>query len=105
MSTYLIGPEFVLIIQIVAIIGFLSLAGYTMYTYMKMKNPTILYISLAFAVIAISIILKITILPFAGGFAVEEEILEAIFEGTQFLAAFLFFIGLRLIKKKKEGGD
>lgn len=105
MSTYLISPEFVIAIQIVSIIGFLFLGGYTLYSYQKLRNLTLLYISLAFLVIAISILLKITILPFAENMLMEEAILETIFEGTQFLAAFFFFYGLRIIKRKEEGGN
>ncbi|MFX1338486.1 MAG: hypothetical protein ACFFDK_07740 [Promethearchaeota archaeon] len=105
MSTYLISPEFVLGIQIISIIGFLFLGGYTFYSYHKLRNLTLLYISLAFLVIAISILLKITILPLAENMFLEGEILEAIFEGTQFLAAFFFFYGLRIIKRKEEGGN
>jgi len=105
MSTYFTSPEFVISIQIISIIGFLSLAGYTLYSYHKLRNLTLLYISLAFMVIAISILLKITILPFAGNMLMEKVIMEAIFEGTQFLAAFFFFYGLRIIKRKEGGSN
>ena len=36
---------------------------------------------------------------------INTIILEAFFEGTQFLAAFFFFYGLRIIKRKEEGGN
>ncbi len=105
MSTYLISQELVLGIQIISIIGFIFLGVYTLYSYQKLRNLTLLYISLAFFVIGISILLKITILPFAENMLIEEAILESIFEGTQFLAAFFFFYGLRIIKRKGEGGN
>ena len=105
MSTFLISPELVLGIQIISIIGFMFLGGYTLYSYQKLRNLTLLYISLAFFIIGLSILLKITILPVVEDSLIEEEILEAIFEGTQFLAAFFFFYGLRIIKRKEEGGN
>lgn len=105
MSTYLTTPEFVLTIQIISIVGFLFLAGYTLYSYQRVKNVTLLYIALAFAVIGTSILLKITILPAVENLAMEEALFEAMFEGTQFLAAFFFFYGLRLIKHDKSKGD
>ena len=73
-----------------------------MISYSKLKNSTLFYISLAFAVIAVSIILKVTILPFEESFVIEESYVEAMFEATQFLAAFFFFYGLRIVKKQKE---
>ncbi len=103
MSTYLISPEFVLFIRIVSIIGFIFLGSYTFYSYLKIKNLTLLFISLAFFVIAISIILRVTVIPIAETAYGETEILEALFEGIQFIAAFFFYAGLRLIQRKKEG--
>lgn len=103
MSTTLTSPDIILLIQITSIIGYLILFGYTLISYKKIKNPTLLYISFAFAIIAISILLKITVLPFEAFFIIEKEYVEAIFEGTQFLAAFLFFYGLRIIRQGKEG--
>ncbi|MGQ4875286.1 MAG: hypothetical protein ACP6IY_14575 [Promethearchaeia archaeon] len=38
-------------------------------------------------------------MPFEASFIIEEEYIEAKIEGIQFLAVFLFFYGLRLIKK------
>lgn len=105
MSTYITSPEFVISIQIISIIGFLFLAGYTLFSYNKLRNLTLLYISLAFMVIAVSILLRIMILPFAGNMLMEEPIIEAIFEGTQFLAAIFFFYGLRIIKRKEGGSN
>ncbi|HEY0090281.1 MAG TPA: hypothetical protein VGB37_15640, partial [Candidatus Lokiarchaeia archaeon] len=94
MSKYLTTPEVVLLIQLIAIFGFLFLAAYTMYAYLKMKYKTTLYISLAFTVIAISIVFNITIVPLVEENFGEAGIIEAIFESIQFLAAFLFFYGL-----------
>jgi len=103
MSTTLTSPDVILIIQVISIIGYLILFGYTLISYRKIKNPTLLYISLAFAIIAISILLKVTLLPFEEFFVIEKEYVEAMFEGSQFIAAFLFFYGLRIIKQYKEG--
>jgi hypothetical protein len=75
---------------------------YTYISYKKLNNPILLYITFAFAVIAISIILKVAILPFEDMFIIDEAYVEALFEGTQFLAAFFFFYGLRILKRKKE---
>ena len=91
MSLILTSPEVILTIQIISIIGYVFLAIYTTISYKKLQNKTLLYISIAFAVIALSLILKVTILPFEDMFLVEEAYIEAIFESIQFLAAFLFF--------------
>ena len=102
MSTYWTTLEVILIIQIIAIIGFLGLAGFATYSYLRTKNPQLFWISVAFLSIAISILLKVTILPFEDELLIDKEILEAIFEGIQFIAAFFFFYGI-IIKSKKEG--
>ena len=86
-------------------IGYLFLAVYTIISYVKLKNRTLLFISLAFIVIALSIVLEFTLLPFIEGLMLEEAYVEAIFEGTQFIAAFFFFYGLRIIKRNKEGAN
>ncbi len=68
-----------------------------------MENRTLLFISLAFLVIAVSVILEVVLLPYEDLFPIQEEYIEASFESIQFLAAFFFFYGLRIIKRKKEG--
>ena len=105
MSTYFTSPEVILLIQIISIIGYLFLAIFTLISYKRARNKTLLYISFGFAVIAVSIILKIAILPILGDILVESEIWEAIFEGTQFIAAFCFFYGLRVIKHRGTGDN
>jgi len=105
MSIYLTNPDVILIIQLAIIAGFLFLASYTMFSYIRMKNKVIFYISLAFAVIAVSVVLRITLLPLLESLGFEEAYVEAIIEATQFLAAFFFFYGLRVLKKKKEVED
>ncbi len=64
----------------------------------------LLFISLGFATISISIILLIFVTPLLETF-IEDTYVEAMFEGIQFIAAFFFFYGLRLIKNKKEGAN
>jgi len=44
--------------------------------------------------------MKLTILPQAVIIGIEEEYLEAMVEGVQFLAGFLFFYGLQGIGRK-----
>ena len=98
MSTYFTSQQVIFIIQLISIFGYLFLALFTLMSYRKAKNKTLLFISIGFAVIAISIILKLTLLPILGDILLESEIWEAIFEGTQFIAAFCFFYGIRVIK-------
>lgn len=102
MSLTLTNPEFIDAIQIIAIVGFIFLALFTLRSYFKIKERLILFISLAFLVLALSIIFKMTIVPEAGILGIEEEYLEALTEGIQFLAAFLFFYGLKMIKSKDQ---
>ncbi len=102
MSIILTTAEIILILQITTVVGFSFLAIYTMISYKWVKNPVIFYISLAFAIVALSVILRITILPFAVIIGIAEEYLEAMIEAIQFLAALFFFYGLRVLKRKKE---
>ncbi len=66
-----------------------------------MQNKILLFISIAFGIIGLSILLRIIISPFENSFLIDSAYLEAIIESTQFLAAFFFFYGLRLIKKPR----
>ena len=100
-SINIISAEFVLILQYISIIGYFILAGYTFVSYHRIKNRMLMFISLGFATISISIILLIFITPILAIF-IQESYIEAIFEGTQFVAAFFFFYGLRLIKNKNQ---
>ncbi|MHA1148182.1 MAG: hypothetical protein ACTSR8_08045 [Promethearchaeota archaeon] len=101
MSIALTNPEIILTIQIIAIIGYFILGAYTLISYQKLNNSMLLFIAFAFVVIAISIILKVLVESIAETIIIEEPYLEATFEATQFLAAFLFFYGLRVIKREK----
>ncbi len=103
MSIIITSPEVVLTMQIISIVGYLVLFVYTLISYKKLENHTLLFISLAFLVIAISVILEVVLLPYEDLFPVQEEYIEASFESIQFLAAFFFFYGLRIIKRKKGG--
>ena len=99
MSTYISNEAFILTLQISSIVGFLFLAIYTIITYTRFKNRVILYISLGFFVIAISIFLRIVVVPIIENLLIEEAYFESIFEASQFLAAFFFFYGLKIMKK------
>jgi hypothetical protein len=102
LSITLTSEGFILVIQIIACVGFMGLGGFTLFLYKKYKNPIMTYFSAGFIVIGISILLKLVILPNAALFILEKAYLEAIIEATQFIAAFFLFYGLRLTKRKKE---
>ncbi len=93
-------PIVILGLQVVAALGFLFLGIYTLFSYSRVKSRTLLLIGLAFFVIFASILMKLTILPQAVIIGIEEEYLEAMVEGVQFLAGFLFFYGLQGIGRK-----
>ena len=104
METTLTTSDVILGLQIATIIGFLFLFAFTLTSYRKMKSRLILYISIAFLVIALSVLLRITVVPWAEAAGFEEHYVEATIEGVQFFAAFLFFYGLKILKVgKKEG--
>jgi hypothetical protein len=102
LSITLTSPEVILAIQIIAFIGFMILGGFTLYLYSKFKNRIMVFFSVGFIIIGLSILLKLVILPNAALFIIEKAYLEAIIEGTQFIAAFFLFYGLRFTKRKKE---
>ena len=101
MSIILTSPFIILLMQILTLAGFLILTVYTIISYLRLKNRTLLFISLAFASLTITIILEIILYISM----IENEYIETIFESIQFIAAFFFFTGLRIIKRKVNGED
>ncbi|MFW9959012.1 MAG: hypothetical protein ACFFCT_13155 [Candidatus Odinarchaeota archaeon] len=95
-------PIIILLLQVIAGFGFLFLGLYTLFSYSRMKSRTLLLLGFAFLVVAVSIIMKFTILPQAAMFAIEEEYVEAMVEGVQFVAGALFFLGLKGIGQRKS---
>ncbi|MFW9802985.1 MAG: hypothetical protein ACFFFC_10050 [Candidatus Thorarchaeota archaeon] len=93
-------PLVILSLQVIAGIGFLFLGIYTLFSYSRMKSRTLLLIGIAFLVVAASIVMKITVIPQAAVIGIEEEYLEAIVEGVQFIAGALFFLGLQGIGRQ-----
>ncbi|MFW9863928.1 MAG: hypothetical protein ACFFEX_12295 [Candidatus Thorarchaeota archaeon] len=93
-------PLVILSLQVIAGIGFLFLGIYTLLSYSRMKSRTLLLIGIAFLVVAASIVMKITVIPQAAVIGIEEEYLEAIVEGVQFIAGALFFLGLQGIGRQ-----
>lgn len=102
-SIIVTSPVVVLIMQFISIVGYFFLFAFTLISYKKLHNRTLLFISLAFLVITISVILEVVLPLYEEMFPIEESYIEASFESIQFIAAFFFFYGLRIIKKKKEG--
>ncbi|MFW9814253.1 MAG: hypothetical protein ACFFF9_17455 [Candidatus Thorarchaeota archaeon] len=98
-------PLFVLALQIAAGVGFLFLGIYTLFSYSRVRSRVLLLIGVAFLVIASSIIMKLTVLPMAASIAIEEEYLEALIEGVQFMAGALFFYGLRGLGRRSQEVD
>ncbi len=105
MSTILTNSSVILTLDIITLLGFTFLGIFTLKSYASVKNHLILFISLAYFTIALSILLEFLVLPQAGTFGIPEEYLEAMIEGIQFVAAFFFFYGLKLIKNKKQAGE
>ena len=103
MSQILTNTSIITGIQILTLIGFAFLAIYTYISYRKLQNATLLYVSIGFLIISLSIIFEFLLLPHAETLPIEEPYVEGMFESIQFLAAFFFFFGLRVIKKVKEG--
>ncbi|MFW9789533.1 MAG: hypothetical protein ACFFE1_17855 [Candidatus Thorarchaeota archaeon] len=101
MSIIWTDPLVVLALQVVAGVGFLFLGIYTLFSYSRVKSRVLLLIGLAFLVIASSIIMKVTLLPQAASITIEEEYLEALIEGVQFMAGALFFYGLQGLGVRK----
>ncbi|MFW9890133.1 MAG: hypothetical protein ACFFER_18270 [Candidatus Thorarchaeota archaeon] len=93
-------PILVTGIQVIAALGFLFLGLYTLVSYSRVRSKALFLIGVAFFVISASIIMKITVLPQAAIIGIEEEYLEAMVEGVQFVAGFLFFYGLRGIGRR-----
>ena len=91
MSLILTNDLIIILIQVITIIGFFFLSIFTLYSYRKLRNKTLLYISVAFCVIAISIIFKIIIGLLEDFIMIESAYLEAIIEAKQFIAAFRHF--------------
>lgn len=85
------------------LIGFLFLGAFTMRSYHMTKSRLVLFIGIAYFTIAISNLLILVLIPLAPVFNISEEYMEAIIESIQFLAAFFFFYGLKLINPKKTG--
>ncbi len=104
MSTILTNAEVILTLDIITLLGFTFLGIFTLRSYASVKNRLILFISLAYFTIAVSILLGFLVLPQAETLGISEAYLEAMIEGIQFLAAFLFFYGLKMIKSKKQEG-
>ncbi len=104
MSTILTNSDVILTLDIITLVGFTFLGIFTLRSYSSVKNRLILFISLAYFVIALSILLEFLVLPQAGTFGIPEEYLEAMIEGIQFIAAFFFFYGLKVVKSNKQEG-
>ncbi len=102
MSTILTNSGVILTLDIIALLGFTFLGIFTLRSYASIKNRLILFISLAYFTITISILLEFLVLPQAGTLGIDEEYLEAMIEGIQFIAAFFFFYGLKIVKTKKQ---
>ena len=106
MSWSILGEEFILILQILAIIGFSFLSVFTIVSYLKRRTKLLLYIAAAFGVISFSIIFAVfffeSLVLIIG---IDEPYLEAILESIQFLAAFLFFYGLKMLKTDKKPAE
>lgn len=105
MSITLTNDWIILIIQIILLVGFTFLSIYTFISYKKINQKTLFFIFLAFLTISISIILELILLPFEDDLLLEEPYIEGIIESTQFIAAFFFFYGLRIIKKQQVGEE
>lgn len=103
MSLIITNDIVIFLIQLLTIMGFIFLSIFTLFSYKRLKNKTLLYISIAFLIIAISIILKIIIGLIEDFILIESAYIEAIVEATQFIAAFLFFYGLKHIKSSEAG--
>jgi hypothetical protein len=88
------------IIEFITLLGFLFLAILTFVSYRKLKAKLLLYIALAFSVLVISLVFQV-VLPLIESInaSIGEITLDTIGEAIQFIAAALFFIGLKLIKK------
>ncbi len=104
MSTILTNSDVILTLDIITLVGFTFLGIFTLRSYVSIKNRLILFISLAYFIISLSILLEFLVLPQAGAFGIPEEYLEAMIEGIQFVAAFFFFYGLKVVKSKKQEG-
>ncbi len=104
MSTILTNSDVILTLDIILLIGFTFLGIFTLRSFASVKNHLILFIGLAYFVIALSILLEFLVLPQAGTLGIDEEYLEAMIEGIQFIAAFFFFYGLKIVKTKKQEG-
>ncbi len=104
MSTILTNSDVILTLDIILLIGFTFLGIFTLRSFASVKNRLILFIGLAYFVIALSILLEFLVLPQAGTLGIDEEYLEAMIEGIQFIAAFFFFYGLKIVKTKKQEG-
>jgi len=101
MEITLTSLDIILLLQIVTIVGFGFLTVLTFRAYRQLKSRLVLFIALAYLVIAISTLLRITWVPAVEAAGLEEAYLEAVIEAVQFLAAFLFFYGLKILKVKK----
>jgi hypothetical protein len=100
------GEEFIYLLEIIALIGFSFLSCFTLVSYSKLKSKLLLFIALAFTVMSLSLILSLFFLDYLISItSIEGPYLESIIEGMQFLAAFLFFYGLKLLKTNKKSEE
>jgi hypothetical protein len=90
---------FISVLQFASLIGFAFLAVLTFISYRKLQAKMLVYIAWAFTVIAISLVFQVVLPLMESVLPISEITLDTIGEAIQFIAAFLFFTGLKLIKK------
>ena len=99
LETVLTNEILIEILEIIALAGFGFLSLLTFKSYSQIKAKMLLYIALAFLVIFISLLFELSIPLIEDLVSFDEAYLEIIAESIQFIAAFLFLTGLKLIKK------
>ncbi|HME51548.1 MAG TPA: hypothetical protein VKM55_04980 [Candidatus Lokiarchaeia archaeon] len=103
MPITLTTTDIVFDLNLIVLVGFLFLGAFTMRSYRITRSRLVLFIGIAYFTIAISNLLILVVLPQYTVININPDYLEAIIESVQFLAAFFFFYGLKLIKPKKAG--
>jgi len=103
MPITLTSNDIVFDLNLIVLAGFLFLGAFTMRSYHITKSRLVLFIGIAYFTIAVSNLLILVLIPLAPAINISDEYLEAFVESIQFLAAFFFFYGLKLIKPKKTG--
>jgi hypothetical protein len=102
MPITLTNDSVIFVLNVCVLVGFFFLGAFTIRSYHITKSRLVKFIGIAYFIIALSNLLVLLLIPIAPMINISDEYLEAIIESIQFLAAFLFFYGLKLIKPKKK---